>query len=382
MSFGWRRAFTGAVVTLGVCFCGLVASVAGQAAPQPAAVPMSEQVFKNVQVLKGIPVDEFMDTMGMFAAALGYDCSSCHSEEISSNRDTFAVTTPAITRARQMVLMVNAINRTNFGGRQGVSCFTCHRGQYRPEVVPSLALQYGELRDDPNAMTIFPDRVVQPDQVFTKYIQALGGADRLARLTSYTATGTYVGFNTGGVEWPIEIAAKAPAQRAQVVTGPEGVSRKVFDGTNGWASEGWRPMPLMTFSGGNLIGARLEALAAFPQGLRAAFAKWQVSSTTIDEAPVQILQGSNDGQLPVNFYFDQAGLLVRMVRWNRTAVGTVPTQVDYSDYRDVAGVKVPFKTVITWTDGQNTIALKEVRPNVAIDASQFARPAPYQRTPR
>ena len=82
---------------------------------------------------------------------------------------------------------------------------------------------------------------------------------------------------------------------------------------------------------------------------------------------------------PVNLYFDESGLLVRVVRWNKTAVGTVPTQIDYSDYREVAGVKLPFRIVMTWTDGQNTFTLKEVRPNVAIDAAKFSRPAPFKR---
>ena len=59
-------------------------------------------------------------------------------------------------------------------------------------------------------------------------------------------------------------------------------------------------------------------------------------------------------------------------------MGTVPTQTDYSDYRDVAGVKMPFHTVVTWTNGQNTIELKEIRPNVTIDAARFARPAPFK----
>src|SRR5687768_13526327 len=94
-----------------------VVSAAGQApaAPAPAggAPQMSEAVFKNIQVLKGIPVDEFMDTMGMFAAALGLDCASCHDQGISKDRNAFAIATPQIQRARQMVLMMNAINRTN-----------------------------------------------------------------------------------------------------------------------------------------------------------------------------------------------------------------------------------------------------------------------------
>ncbi len=376
-----RPVTIGTTVAIIACALSMV-SAAGQGGVPPAAAqasPPAESVFKNVQVLKGVPVDEFMDVMGMFSAALGYDCSSCHSSKISSDRDAFALVTPNIQRARQMMLMTNAINRTNFAGVQRVSCFTCHRGNYRPEVVPDLALQYGELRDDPNSMVIFPDRQVTAAQVFEKYIRALGGADRLAMLDSFVAAGTYAGFNTGGADLPIEILAKAPGQISQVVRAPDSVSVKTYDGRNAWASEGWRPLPLMTFSGSNLSGAKIDALLAFPAGLQKAFNQWQVSSAIIDDETVQILQGSNPGELPVNFYFDEDGLMVRHVRWNRTAAGTVPVQVDYSDYRDVAGVKMPFKTIVTWTDGQNTIALKEIRPNVPIDAARFAQPAPFQR---
>ena len=78
-------------------------------------------------------------------------------------------------------------------------------------------------------------------------------------------------------------------------------------------------------------------------------------------------------------YFDEAGLLVRIVRWNSTASGVVPTQIDYSDYRDVAGVKMPYKILMTWTDGQNTFSLTDIQPNVAINAARFARPAPFTR---
>ena len=137
-------------------------------------------------------------------------------------------------------------------------------------------------------------------------------------------------------------------------------------------------MPLMPLNGGNLTGARLEALLAFPPGIQKAFKQWTLSSTTIDARDVQIVQGSNPGELPINLYFDDSGLLVRGVLWNKTAVGTVPVQFDFSNYRDVAGVRMPFHIVLTWTDGQNTFELSDIQPNVAIAADRFTRPAPYR----
>jgi hypothetical protein len=135
----------------------------------------------------------------------------------------------------------------------------------------------------------------------------------------------------------------------------------------------------MTLNGGNLDGASTEAILSFPAGIRGAFTEWKANSTVIDDRRVQLLQGISAGQLPVNFYFDESGLLVRLVRWSKVAVGTIPTQIDYSDYREVAGVKVPFRTIVTWTDGQTTTELSQVRPNVSIDAARFARPAPFRR---
>ena len=385
MSVWWRRAVFGgallvSVAALGIAGASRVAAQAGQAAP--AAQPMAEQVFKNIQVLKGIPADEFMDTMGMFASSLLYDCTGCHVRDILIRREAFAEPTPRIQRARQMVVMVNALNKQYFGGQPKVTCFTCHRASGFPEVIPDLGLQYGDgPPDNPNTMTVFPQQSgPSADEIFRKYIEAVGGMGPVSKLASYTATGTYIGFNTGGATVPIEIFAKAPDQRASVVKVFDGDAVKVFDGRNGWAAEGWRQIPLMTFTSSNIASMRFEALSAFPAQIQKAYKEWKVAAVTIDDKDVQVLQGSNPGELPVNLYFDESGMLVRTVRWSSTPVGTVPTQTDFSDYRDVAGVKLPYHIVVTWTNGQNTIELKEIRANAAIDAARFTRPAPF--TPR
>src|SRR6266705_1565693 len=103
--------------------------------------PMAEEVFKNVQILKGIPVDEFMDTMGMFSAATTLNCTDCHTSDSTTTWDKFANDTPLKQTARRMMLMVNALNKDNFRGVRTVTCYTCHRGDRRPQPVPSLAVQ-------------------------------------------------------------------------------------------------------------------------------------------------------------------------------------------------------------------------------------------------
>ena len=89
------------------------------------------------------------------------------------------------------------------------------------------------------------------------------------------------------------------------------------------------------------------------------------------------MQGTGSGGALVTLYFDaESGLLVRQVRYVPSPVGRLPTQIDYADYREVAGVKLPFRWTVTWLDGKDTVELKDVRPNVAIDAARFARPRP------
>ena len=159
---------------------------------------MAEEVFKNVQVLKGIPVNEFMDTMGFFAASLGLNCVYCHVPESLENWERFADDVPRKRTARSMILMVNEINKTRFGGRRALTCYSCHRGAETPRVIPSLADQYGIPSEDPNLVEIVPDAPKGPtaEEVIDRYVQAAGGAQRLSNLTTFVGRGTYEGYDT------------------------------------------------------------------------------------------------------------------------------------------------------------------------------------------
>jgi hypothetical protein len=368
MKFGSTRPVFWATGAAMVCLLGVV-SVRAQA-PQT-----TDTVFKQILVLKGMPVDTFFDAMGMFAASMGDDCTYCHVKSAMLNRADFATATPRIQKARQMIVMMQALNKQYFAGAPRVTCFTCHRGSYIPENSPRFSLQYGSPIDDPNVMNFIPDTRTSADQVLDKYLQAIGGPGALAKLTSFTAKGTYAGYDTGDQEIPVEIFAKSPNQRSWIIQTLDGPSYRVYDGTNGWWAGPDAPVPIETLTSGNLDRARLETLVAFPAGIKQAFTSWKVGRTAIDDTDVTIVQGSRAGLLPVNFYFDSAtGLLVRIVRWNETPVGPVPTQLEYSDYRDVAGVKMPFNWVMTQTYMQATIQLSALQPNVTVDAARFARP--------
>ena len=199
-------------------------------------------------------------------------------------------------------------------------------------------------------------------------------------VTSFSARGTYSGYDTDHQKVPVEIFAKAPAQRASIVHGigtANGDSVRTYDGRAGWLASPDKPVPLIALTGGNLEGARIDAILSFPAQIKQAFSQWRIGSTTIDDRDVQVVQGTNAGQPPVKLYFDpESGLLVRLVRYSESPIGRVPTQIDYSDYREVSGVKMPFRWTVTWTDNKTFTELSEVQPNVSIDAAKFARPTP------
>jgi photosynthetic reaction center cytochrome c subunit len=357
------------------------------AAPQaaPARQLMSEQAFKNVTVLKGIPVDEFMATMGFISASTNYNCFDCHVEpKAEGDWGPYAQDTPRKETARRMIQMVQTINQTNFKGVRVVTCYTCHRNlQGAPKITPRLAEQYGEPPDlDPNEVEITRQTPGAPsaDQVFDKYLQAVGGAQKAAAVTSIVFKGTYEGY--AEPKAPVDIYVKAPNQRTMSVHTDAGDRTTTYNGNNGWmaAPAMDKPFPLITYTGGDLDGARLDAVLSLPVGIKQAITRPVVGSTTIDDKDVMLVQGvANGGRSSIKLYFDkQSGLLVRQVRFADTIIGRVPIQVDYSDYRDVAraGVKLPFHIITTWTDGRSDVQLTSAETNAAIDAAKFNQPTP------
>jgi photosynthetic reaction center cytochrome c subunit len=338
---------------------------------------MGERVFKNIRVLKGIPVDQFMATMGFFSASLGETCTDCHSAESGGNWDKYADDNPRKNTARGMIAMMNAINNTYFGGRREITCYSCHRGVERPDVTPNLADLYGPPPSkEPDELREPASKVPSADQILDRYIQAIGGVERLSKLTSLAAKGTYQGYQDE--KYPLDVFAKAPHQLSTVIHTAAGDSTTTYNGSAGWiagpATE--RPVSLLELTGGDLVGAKLDAALWFPADIKTALTQWRgASSATIDGRDAQMIQGTGDGRYPVNLYFDsKSGVLMRVVRYTESPVGLNPTQIDYADYREVAGVRMPYRVIVTWLDGKSTTEFSEIQPNVAVDAARFAEP--------
>jgi len=345
---------------------------------------MAEDVFKNVQLLRGISVDEFLETMGFFSASLNMNCVDCHAEQAAGDFARYADDTEKKQTTRKMILMMRGINQSYFGGKRIVTCYSCHRNGNSPIATPNLAEVYGtpppldpvEIQQAPNAPSA--------DQLLDKYLQAVGGAQRLAGFTTFVGKGSYQGYGEGEKS-PIDIFAKAPDQLSTIVHRVTGDSITSFDGRSGWivSPPASSPVTMIAMAGGSLDAAKMDAMLFFPAQIKQSLTKWRVGfPTTIDDLDVQVIEGTTARGLPVKLYFDpESGLLVRQVRYIDTPMGFNPTQIDYADYRDVSGLKVPFRWTVTWLDGRSTYELSELRPNVPIEPVKFAKPAPPQPKP-
>ncbi len=371
----------------------------GQASPQ-AKAQTADQVFKNIQVLKGIPVDEFMGTMGVMSAAVGFDCSECHIGAGTEKVDWAADTQKKIV-ARRMVTMVAAINKDNFSNRQMVTCWSCHHGRDRPATTPQLESVYGpgstEMDD---ILTQMPGQPTG-EEILDKYIKAIGGAQKLAAVKSYVAKGTSIGFGGFGGGGKVQIFAKFPDQRATVIQFDASTGRgdniRAYNGSTGWLKSPLTVLPEYELTGGELDGAKLDAELSFPGQIKQVLSNLRVSlPASISDLPgpesqtsnqsgsglglgkdrvVNVVQGTGPRGMLATLYFDsESNLLLRMVRYARSPIGRIPTQVDYSDYRDVGGVKMPYHMTFAWLDGRDAIQLNSVEVNVPIDAAKFGKP--------
>lgn len=382
MKLRLSKAIPAAVVALGFAGMGLTDNAAAQtaaAASQPR--PPAGVFFKNVTTssLKGLSVDDFLQAMGVMAAGLGIDCSDCH-PGAGSDKVNWVIDTPNKVTARKMVEMVAVINKTNFGGAQRVTCWTCHHGRTEPTTTVTIQHLYGPPYEEENDLITQAPGVTPAARILDKYIEAAGGASRLAGLKSFIATGTETSYSGLGDAGTFQILAKFPDQRASSVVykdHPErGDNTRTYDGHTGWIRTPRAMLREYELTGTELNGARLDALLSFPgqikqaiTGLRSGF------PDTIDGHPVDIVQGAGPGGILVTLYFDKGtGLLTRMLRFGNTPIGHNPTQVDYGDYRDVDGIRFPFKYTFSWLDGRDSYQLTDVKTNVPIDAAKFGKP--------
>lgn len=332
----------------------------------------AEQAYKNIQVLQGTPATELMLSMHLMKSALGVECVYCH--EV---RDFAGDAKEPKQTARKMMQMVLEVNRNTFGGRQSVTCYTCHRGRSLPIGVPVLPV------DEPK-QEVSPE-LPSTDRILTNYVQALGGEEAMRRVTTRVITATqYIPTGPGGtipIPAQTETYQKAPNLVLNVYRTPTFTISDGFDGTTKWTQDAaGRVSDAIAID-----QARARRSADFYESvnLRREYTKLTVSGMErVNDRDAYVVIGYPPADRPERLYFDaRTGLLVRKLTALPTPVGDTPFQVDYEDYRDAGhGVKLPFvihmlpATPRTELAPSATVRIQKVEENVPIDASKFAKP--------
>jgi photosynthetic reaction center cytochrome c subunit len=341
-------------------------------APQSPAPKLAEEQYKNIKVLKGVPADQIFPSMQFITASLGVECEYCH---VRGDRGLDFEKDDKKTKvtARKMMEMMFAINKENFEGHRDVTCYSCHRGAADPVATPIITdeepkpeAERGKAPGD--AKPVFPPA----DQLLEKYLAAIGGEAALERVTSRVEKGK---INANGQQLPIEVYAKAPDKRISIMHLPNGESITAFDGKQGWLSNAGHPHMM---SAAENDAARIDSDLYFARHVKNMYKKFTVvPSEKLDGHDTYLVLGRNEGQPPLRLYFDQqSGLLLRLVRYAETALGRNPTQVDYADYRDADGVKIPYRWTLARPGNRFTIQIDQVQQNVPVDDAKFTAPPP------
>lgn len=327
----------------------------------------SEEVYKNIQLLKGVPAEQLPPAMQFIASSLGVKCSFCHVENHFEKDDKKPKQT-----AREMMKMMFAINGTNFDSDREVTCYSCHRGAPRPIDTPVLGSGVQPIAASTTGdEQKLPKNLPSTNWLVNKYIEALGGAEALQKITSRVGTGS---TTVSGRNVKVELFIQSPGKRALIQHREGGESVEVFDGREGWFTfPGRSPQDMHR---PEIEAAQMDADLQFPLHIQRVFPELRVEyPENVGGRELRVLLGIRGDQPGAKFYFDeQSGLLARVVRYGESPLGLNPSQIDYGNYREVDGVQVPFQVTVSDPGRTLTIQFEEIRQNVPIAPERFMRP--------
>ena len=211
------------------------------------------------------------------------------------------------------------------------------------------------------------------DDLLARYVEALGGAAAMNKITSHVVTGTVdiAGVSRGG---SFETHAQAPNKSLTVIQAhPVGKIQIGYNGKAGWHTNG---KSITWLKGVDLVVLQRDADYFAPLRIKNNFAKVTVRGMSkIGYRDVYVLDLQPASGPLERLYLDaQTYLPVRINTTRTVGRAAEPVEIYLDDWRDIGGVKYPFSI------SQNSISLKlgftvkEVRQNVAIDEKIFQPP--------
>lgn len=355
------------------------ASLAGAQTPAPPADKTAGEFYKNVQVLKDIPASDLTNSMWFIAGSLGVPCQHCHTGANDSDDKQTKLT------ARKMIQMTRDLNATNFGGKQVVTCNTCHQGSIKPNGIPKF---WGKPYTPPDQIAAYLKErqpgatataaAAQPtpasvenlpsvESVLTNYRKAVG----TTTVTSIHLTAELDADLAPSTHLEVSKVLPDKLELEQVAITPAGKVRQVINGDHGW----------------NITPAGTSELSP-PQvaGLKSnpAFSPFKIPNPEKLEKVTGIEKIGDRSYYVVEmhaaknrilFYFDtQTGLLYKSHLEVTTPLGTYPADTVYEDYREDHGVKMPYSMTVSGTSGGARFKYTEIQINVPVDPKKFDAP--------
>jgi hypothetical protein len=355
-----------------IVLVGVLMLFAGRAPAQPAAETLktASDTMKNVRVLTDVPVKQWDDTMWFMSTALGVTCDHCHTGQTYESDDRKAKLT-----ARRMIQMTRELNARNFGGRVRVTCYTCHEGSLQPKAASALwnktpeeaAAIRKEQREKQSAPAPKePEPLPGAEQVIARYRKAVAG-DGVKTIHLKASVDTTI-RGPIAVEIDIELPDRL-AQRATVV-GAEIL--QVIDRDHGWAVAPGRTIDMPP---ANMENARKQIALLGPLKVGEAEAPRETTALETTGGRTFVVVESQGARHLERLYFDmQTGLLYKRAGDTHTPLGDYPYETVYDDYRDVDGVKIPFRTITRNPNDRTGYSFSEIGFNQPIDPSRFERP--------
>ena len=358
-----------------------------------------EQTRKNIQVLKGLPESQLFPVMNFVSVSLGVKCDFCHvkQKDPKGGEDIWVWESDEKEHkrvGRQMMRMTLDINKNNLDalGGYGVTCYTCHRGTTGGPRMPPMPVAVSGHEERPAAPTAPPASGAAappppppapaarparptPEQILQKYVDAVGGRANLAKIQTTVLKGTREASQNRS--WPIEVTLKGADKMAIVVAVPQqGAIMQGLSGATGWIKN---PRGQHAASAEELAALQSAALMYAPIKIKEPFTALVSNGRgKVGERDTWVLRSTAADGIVTRYYFDaENGLLLRQIILTPTVLTPIPEQIDFEDYRDVNGVKLPFTIRVSEIDTffSSTRKFTEIKQNVTVDDAQFQMPA-------
>lgn len=345
-----------------------------------------EQTRKNIQVLKGLPELQLYPVMNFVSVSLGVKCDFCHvkQKDPGGGQDQWVWESDDKEHkrvGRQMMRMVLDINKNNLDalGGYGVTCYTCHRGTTGAPRMPPLPVAVSGHEDSPGAPAATPAARPSrptPEQILQRYVEAVGGRAAISKIQTFAMKGMREASQNRN--WPFEVTLKGADKFSTVSNIPQqGVVTQAIDSGQGWirnprGTRAITPAELASLQNTMFLYAPIkvkEPLAALAANGR----------SKVGGRDAWVLRATAADGIITRYFFDvETGLLLRQTNLTPTLLTPIPEQIDFEDYRDVGGVKLPFIMRVSEIDTffSSTRKFTEIKPNVPVDDAQFMMPPP------